>query len=119
MLANILVVGPSGASLDLLTHPDEAKEELNNVLNHYREVMDAKPALLIVDTLTSITPGTRETIDDFTMALAVLREIMAVRKITCIVVHHEGKDAKLGPRGSSSLTGLFDLEINVVPIVEL
>ena len=48
--ANILVVGPSEASLDLLAHPDEAKEELINVLNHYREVMDAKPALLIVDT---------------------------------------------------------------------
>ena len=41
---------------------------------------------------------------------------MAVRKITLIVVHHQGKDERRGARGSSAIEALFDLVINVEQI---
>lgn len=70
--------------------------------------------VVIIDTLACAMPGLQEN-DTASMgqALAGARQIAEAFSALVILVHHTGKDATRGPRGSSALTANLDALIEV------
>jgi hypothetical protein len=71
-------------------------------------------ALVVVDTLARVIPGGDENSAE-DMGLAI-RHCQVIHKHTgalVLLVHHSGKDATKGMRGSSALLGAVDVEIEV------
>lgn len=74
-----------------------------------------KPKLITVDTLTKCFGGGSQNDDQdmgkFLLGIAALKRNFPEAAIT--VVHHTGKDAKQGPRGSSALPAAVDWQMKV------
>ena len=70
--------------------------------------------VVIIDTLACAMPGLQEN-DSASMGLALsgARQIADAYKCLVVLVHHTGKDAGKGPRGSSALTANLDALIEV------
>lgn len=79
------------------------------------ESFGAVPALIIVDTLArAMGNGDENTAKDMG---AFIKSIDLIREVTgahVMVIHHSGKDASKGARGSGSLRGAADTEIELI-----
>lgn len=97
------------APLDLCTSNDA-----EHLLTAIREGMDRMPCLIVVDTLAR-TMGNGDENQAKDMGLFV-RNIDLLRASTgahVMVIHHSGKDASKGARGSGSLRAAADTEIEL------
>jgi hypothetical protein len=85
-------------------------EALGNAISE----LDEKPTLIVVDTLArTMGDGDENTSKDmglFIRSIDYLRERLGVH---VMLIHHSGKDASKGARGSSSLRGAVDTEISL------
>lgn len=71
-------------------------------------------ALIVVDTLASVTPGGNENAaEDMGAVIARCKRLQAEVDGFVLLVHHSGKDASRGARGWSGLRGAVDLEIEI------
>jgi hypothetical protein len=71
-------------------------------------------AVIIVDTLAQVTPGSNEnTSDGVGMAIRHCQQIHEVTGALVVLVHHAGKDATKGARGWSGLGAAVDASIEV------
>ena len=75
---------------------------------------EAEIGLVVVDTLAHGMPGADEnSAKEMGVVIANLIKIKQQLNATVLVVHHTGKDASKGARGSSSLKAAVDTEITV------
>lgn len=76
---------------------------------------EIQPALVIVDTLARCTVGVEEnSAKDIGVVIANLDVIRRATGACVLTVHHTGKDASNGARGSSALRAAMDTEIELV-----
>ena len=76
---------------------------------------DLKPILIVIDTLArAMGKGDENTARDMGIITMNVGQIIAETGAHLMVVHHSGKEASKGARGSSSLRGAVDTEISVV-----
>jgi hypothetical protein len=94
--------------------------EVPNLLNtaevdaRISAMQDAGIGLVVIDTLAHAIPGADEnSAKDMGVAISNLIRIKQQLNATVLVVHHTGKDASKGARGSSSLKAAVDTEISV------
>ncbi len=72
-------------------------------------------ALIVVDTLASVTPGGNENSgEDMGAVIARCKRLQAETGAFVMLVHHSGKDAGRGARGWSGLKAAVDVEIEVI-----
>jgi DNA-binding NarL/FixJ family response regulator len=69
--------------------------------------------LVVVDTVHAAAPGSDESARDVGRILASVRRIVPETSAAVILVHHSGKDAARGARGSNSLEAGMDLVLEV------
>lgn len=75
---------------------------------------DLRPALVVIDTLArSMGAGDENTAKDMGQFIANVDFIRAETGAHVLVVHHSGKDTTRGARGSGSLRGAVDTEIEL------
>lgn len=77
-------------------------------------VHELAPVLVVVDTLSRVTPGGNENApQDMGRFIAAVDEIRRRCGACILVIHHSGKDTAQGARGHSSLLGAVDFEFEV------
>lgn len=76
--------------------------------------MDAPIKLIVVDTLARSFEGEENSASDMGAFVRACDRIRAETGATVLVVHHSGKDADKGARGSSALRAACDFEFKVV-----
>lgn len=70
--------------------------------------------LIVLDTLSQVTPGANEnSSDDMGKALSHFKGLHRVTGAMVLLVGHSGKDASRGQRGWSGLKGAMDVQIEV------
>ena len=75
---------------------------------------EAKPQLVIVDTLAAASGGANENSgEDMNQVLQHCRELHAATGATVLLIHHSGKDVSKGARGWSGLRAAMDAEFEV------
>ncbi|CAJ0808570.1 hypothetical protein LMG19087_00253 [Ralstonia wenshanensis] len=88
------------------------------VLSTVRElaaVTGETPVLIVVDTLArNFGRGDENSAEDMGAFISNLDELRRLWKATVLIVHHSGKDARRGARGSNALRGAVDAEYEVV-----
>lgn len=81
------------------------------------EAAGVRPGLVIIDTLARFMGGMDETsAKDASVATIALERIKIRLGCSVLVIHHTGKDAARGARGSSALLGNFDTHHEVVRV---
>ena len=76
--------------------------------------LPAMPGLIVVDTLNRhFGPGDENSSQDMTRFVQSIDAIRAHTRAHIAVVHHSGKDAEKGARGSSALLGAVDNEFRI------
>lgn len=70
--------------------------------------------LIVIDTLARSFDGEENSASDMGMFVRACDHIRAVTGATVLVIHHSGKDADKGARGSSALRAACDFEFKVV-----
>jgi hypothetical protein len=71
--------------------------------------------LVVIDTFSASAPGMDENAaGDVSGAIAAMKSFTCDAGITLLLVHHEGKNASGGPRGSSAFMGNVDTVIHCV-----
>ena len=70
--------------------------------------------LIVIDTLSRACPGGKEDTQDMGAFVAICDRMRAATGAHLLVVHHAGKDASKGARGSSALKAAADTEIEVI-----
>lgn len=91
-----------------------ATDDVGAILKHV-SAMDAKPGLVVVDTLAAgFGSGNENSPDDMGAFLPNIRRLCAGTSAHVMIVHHTGKDAERGARGHSALRAAVDTEIEVV-----
>ena len=72
-------------------------------------------ALVIIDTFSQANPGAKENnSEDTTLVTSAMRKMAEALNATVLAVHHPGKDATRGMRGSGSLFDNSDLVLEVI-----
>lgn len=96
-----------GEAVNLL----DAKQDISDLF----DALDAiNPGLVIIDTLArSFGGGDENTAKDMMAFVASCGAIQARYNATVAVVHHSGKDAEKGARGSSAFRAALDTEIQI------
>lgn len=95
-------------SIDLYEGADT--DRLIEVLND----LGLRPALIVIDTLArAMGNGDENTAQDMGKFVASIDRIRAETGAHVMAIHHSGKDASRGARGSSSLRGAVDTEIAI------
>lgn len=75
--------------------------------------LGAKPALIVIDTLARLTTGMDEnTAKDATLITTFMESLARHYECFVLAVHHEGKDAKRGARGSSAFYANMDVVLS-------
>lgn len=105
------------ADLDILVIPDAP-----NILDkaHIKELVEAikkvaPVAVIVIDTYARVMAGGNENdAKDTGQAVAHCDLLHRVFKALVVLVHHSGKDAAKGARGSGALRAAADLEIEVI-----
>jgi len=69
--------------------------------------------LVVLDTLTAVSPGAKESSDDLKAVILNLERIAALFDCHVQFIHHTGKDISKGARGWSGLLGAVDTEIMI------
>jgi hypothetical protein len=99
------------AALDLF----QSKQDIEHLLKIAKEVGERMPiGMIVVDTLARAMAGGDE--NDTADMNAFVANIGAIREITqahILIVHHSGKDAARGARGSNALLGAIDTEVAI------
>jgi hypothetical protein len=105
--------GVIGTAPDLLNGEDDITEAME-AIEVFQVAAELPIRLIIIDTLHSCAPGSKEDAGDTGAILTRVR--MLVEKFGCAVaiVHHAGKDSARGARGSNSLEAAADVIIEVV-----
>lgn len=76
--------------------------------------LPVKPGLIVVDTLNRhFGPGDENSSQDMTRFVQSIDTIRAHTRAHIAIVHHSGKDAEKGARGSSALLGAVDNEFRI------
>lgn len=79
--------------------------------------MYRRPALIVFDTLARCTLGAEEnSAKDMGQVVAALDQIRTQTKACVLLVHHTGKDAANGARGSSALKAAMDTELEITAV---
>lgn len=98
---------------DLGVNQDDARE-LIACIRRQAKTLGFVPGLIILDTLASSMDGADENSPrDMGMFVSNARKIEAELKTLVVAVHHVGKDAERGMRGSSALHGASAVEWEV------
>lgn len=89
-------------------------DEVDELIAQVREA-DVQPALVIIDTMARFMGGLDEaSAKDAGTATIALERIKDALGCSVLVLHHTGKDAARGARGSSAMFGNFDAMHEVV-----
>lgn len=88
--------------------------DVADVITQVNQALDEPPALIVFDTLAASMAGADEN-DGTDMGIAVeaLKQVQRECGCTVLAVHHSGKDAEKGPRGSTKLRADVDTIIQV------
>lgn len=90
-------------------HDTEAWEQIKADLME----MDAKPALIVIDTLSRLLTGLDEnSTKDATMVVSFMESLALHYECFVLAIHHTGKDEKKGARGSSVFHANMDTVIS-------
>jgi hypothetical protein len=103
--------------LDIYVIPDAPNlKEKAHVKALSAAVKEAGPFdLLILDTLAAVSAGADEnSAQDMGVILERAREVGRAASAMTLLVHHAGKQADRGARGSTALKGRVDVEIEVI-----
>lgn len=101
------------ADLAILPHVPQLHNPVD-VADFIEAVTPARPALIIIDTLARAIVGVDENASkDMGEVVAQLDRIKEATGACVLVLHHTGKDAARGTRGSSALTGAIDTGVEV------
>jgi hypothetical protein len=93
--------------------PLSTPEGLTNALAAI-DSLPVRPGLIVVDTLNRhFGPGDENSSQDMTRFVQAIDAIRAHTRAHIAVVHHSGKDAEKGARGSSALLGAVDNEFRI------
>lgn len=85
-------------------------EELLKAIQELPEI----PGLIVIDTLArSMLGGDEQAAKDINQVIAAADKLRQLNQAHVLIIHHSGKDASRGARGSSSLRGAIDTEIVV------
>jgi predicted ATP-dependent serine protease len=106
-----LPLGIVDASPDLLT--GDGIEEAVVEAKGFAARFAAPLRLIVVDTVHAAAPASEENARDFGRILASVRYMMAETGAAVLLVHHSGKSAERGARGSNSLEAGVDLVLEV------
>jgi len=68
---------------------------------------------VIFDVLAMLMEGDENSKQDTQPIFTALRKLADTRGISVLIIHHSGKTASAGPRGSSAISGAVDLEIKI------
>jgi|SRR5271170_5421425 len=91
-----------------------AMDEIDAFIDQVREA-GVEPGLVIIDTLARFMGGLDEaSAKDASTATIALERIKDQLGCSVLVLHHTGKDASRGARGSSAFLGNFDTQHEVV-----
>lgn len=107
---------PEGFRLVRASLPLSDPATVEALLDETRFMKEAgrPPRLIIVDTLARAMAGADENAaGDMGKAIHALERLGRETGATVLAVHHTGKDADRGPRGSSALHGAVDFMISV------
>lgn len=74
---------------------------------------DEKPALIVFDTLARCLRGDENSAKDMGGLNAAIAALIESTGCCALLIHHSGKDASRGARGSSALLGALDTEIQI------
>ncbi|MFC3570228.1 AAA family ATPase [Paracoccus simplex] len=97
------------APLDLCT-----SEDASYLIDAIREDFDQMPSLIVVDTLArTMGAGDENTAKDMGMFIKSIDLLREATGAHIMVIHHSGKDASKGARGSGSLRAAVDTEIEL------
>lgn len=97
------------APLDLCT-----SEDASYLVAAIREDFDQMPSLIVVDTLArTMGAGDENTAKDMGMFIKSIDLLREATGAHVMVIHHSGKDASKGARGSGSLRAAVDTEIEL------
>ena len=93
--------------------PLSTPEGLTNALAAI-DSLPVRPGLIVVDTLNRhFGPGDENSSQDMTRFVQAIDALRAHTRAHIAVVHHSGKDAEKGARGSSALLGAVDNEFRI------
>lgn len=102
----------SSASLDICDL--ESALEIENTIQAMADQSDSEPILIVVDTLArNFGAANENSTEDMNRFVAHLDRIRARWQATVMIVHHSGKDAEKGARGSYALHAAMDAEFKV------
>lgn len=97
------------SDMPLLARPDMIGELIEAI-----QARELKPRLIILDTLARAMAGLNENdAKDAGLFVEAVESLKRVFGCTILVVHHSGKEASRGARGSSALQAGFDVTIEV------
>jgi len=85
----------------------------SNELKAFIDSIDGPRDLIVIDTLARCMSGDENTQKDMSAFVAGCDEIRTKTRAAVLVVHHEGKDAAKGARGSNVLRGAIDAGIRI------
>ncbi|MGY5450522.1 helicase RepA family protein [Agarivorans sp. MS3-6] len=105
---NLFVLGTS-----LLLSESETQEEMINAIQQIEERENVKVKLLILDTLARCFSGDENSSRDMSAFISGCDKVKAATSTSIMCVHHTGKDASKGARGSSVLRAACDYEYHV------
>jgi hypothetical protein len=106
-------VGVIGVAPDLL-HSDNDLAEVGDAIEAFRVRTGHPVKVIALDTLHACAPGSKEDAGD-TGAILTRTRILAERfGCAVVLVHHAGKDAGRGARGSNSLEAAADVIVEMV-----
>jgi len=86
------------------------KETIDNILEDV-DILKLNLALFVVDTLSRCNTGEENSASDMSLLIQNLDRIRNTTGCTVLFVHHTGKNASLGARGSSAIYASVDTSI--------
>lgn len=102
------------ARLDLLNNKRHL-EKIGQLIDELEKESGFKCGLVVIDTLSAAFGGGNENGEDMTKFVNNMADIKFSKKVTALIIHHEGKNRNADARGHSSLKCNIDTEIRVTP----
>jgi len=95
------------------------KSDVNALLTELKE-KDFKNGLIVIDTLNQASPGVDEnSVKEISVVINHLKLLQKETESLTLIVHHSGKDASKGMRGSSSIRAALDTSLEVFSLNEM
>jgi hypothetical protein len=106
-------IGVVGCAPNLLNGGAEVAD-LCSEIDAFRVAYGLPIRIIVIDTVHSAAPGSREDAGDFGAVLANVKVLSQHFQCAIALIHHSGKDSSRGARGSNSLEAAADVIIEVV-----